>query len=156
MQNPLATSTCLDGCDLSWTTGMPVHPEPATTVKPNRLPRKDLRELVVLAAVCVVSTIVFVPPLVGVVQSAPEQSAPEAPVLASRELHGAAPLVIAQKHQAVTLVGASATIAPVVRVASATRREPSRTARRPLAAKIGRALAGNGRYRVQPFPRPSE
>jgi hypothetical protein len=151
MHNPHATSTCLDGCDLSWTTGMPVHPEPAPGVTPSRLRRKDLREMVVLAAVCVSSTIVFVPPLAGALRPASEPS-----MLASRDLNGAAPLVNVPKSDAMATVVPSASASHAVRVAWAARREPSRTDRRPLAAKIGRALAGDGRHRAQPFPRPSE
>jgi hypothetical protein len=150
MPNPHATSTCLDGCDLSWTAGMPVHPEPVPGVRASRLQRKDLREMVVLAAVCVISTIVFVPPLAGVLWS------PEPAMLASRDLNGSSALVFAAKPGEVTMVAMAATTSPAVRTVSGVRREPAGAERRPLAARIGRALAGDGRHRVQPFPRPSE
>jgi hypothetical protein len=153
MHNPHATSTCLDGCDLSWTTGMPVHPEPAPAVSPGRLSRKDLRELAVLAAVCVISTIVFVPPIAGVLRS-PEQSA-----LESRELHASAPTAQAPKADGmpVAALSTSATGSRALPAGSRSRRETSRSVeRRSLGTRIGRALAGDGRYRVQPFPRPSE
>ncbi|HEX2340072.1 MAG TPA: hypothetical protein VHI98_06290 [Vicinamibacterales bacterium] len=153
MHNPHATSTCLDGCDLSWTTGMPVHPEPPAAVSPGRLPRKAVREMVVLAAVCVISTIVFVPPLAGVLRSQ------EPSALVSRDLQTGALLVHAPKAGA-TSVAAVATFAigsRAVPASSRTHRETPRTVeRRALGTRIGRALAGDGRYRVQPFPRPSE
>jgi hypothetical protein len=152
MHNPHATSPCLDGCDLSWTTGMPVHPEPAP-VSPVRLPRKDLREMVVLAAVCVISTIVFVPPLAGVLRS-PEQSA-----LASRDLQFGASLVSSPKSDAIAVAAAAtpAIASRAVPAASRTRPETPRSMeRRPLGTRISRALTGDGRHRVQPFPRPAE
>jgi hypothetical protein len=151
MPNPHATSTCTDGCDLSWTTGMPVHPDPAPGISPRRLPRKDLRELVVLSAVCVISTIVFVPPIAGVVWSAPEPST----TLVARDLYASAAFVQTPMSGAATVspVATSAIGAPVARTAS-TRRAQPRGDRRALAARIGRALAGDGRHRVQPFPRP--
>jgi hypothetical protein len=152
MPNPHATSSaCTDGCDLSWTTGMPVHPDPAPGISPSRLPRKDLRELVVLSAVCVISTIVFVPPIAGVVRSASEPST----TLVARDLYASAALVQTPKPVAATMspVATSAIDARVVRTAS-TRRAQPRADRRAMAAKIGRALAGDGRHRVRPFPRP--
>jgi len=54
---------------------MPVHPKPTPGVGPKKLRPKDLREMVVLAAVCVISTIVFVPPLAGVARSTPRHAA---------------------------------------------------------------------------------
>ncbi len=152
MPNPHATSTCLDACDLSWTAGMPVHPEPTLGVGPKNLTRKDLREMVVLAAVCVISTIVFVPPLAGVSRSTPPRSE-----LVARDLEVGTPLVYAPTPRAipVSLVETPAQASPTKRASTVGRREPSRVADRRLAAKLGRALTGDGRYRVQPFPRPS-
>ena len=153
MPNPHATSKCLDGCDLSWTAGMPVHPEPTRGGGPKKLTRKDLREMVVLAAVCVISTIVFVPPLAGVSRSTPRQSE-----LVARDLNVGAPVAYAPTPHAtpVRLVGASAQTSSTMAASTVSRRGPSRVSERRLAAKVGRALAGDGRYRVQPFPRPSE
>lgn len=153
MHTPPATSTCLDGCDLSWTAGMPVHPEPTPAIGPRNLPRKDLREMVVLAAVCVISTIVFVPPLAGVSRSTPRQ-----PELVARDLQVGTPLAYAPTPRAipVSLVATSAQASPAKVASTVNRREPSRVSDRRLAAKLGRALTGDGRYRVQPFPRPSE
>jgi hypothetical protein len=151
MPNPHATSsTCTVGCDLSWTTGMPVHPDPAPGISPRRLPRKDLRELVVLSAVCVISTLVFVPPIAGVVWSAPERS-----TLVARDLYASAAFVQTPMSGAAAIspIATSAIGAPGVRTASMRRVQP-RGDRRALAARIGRALAGDGRHRVQPFPRP--
>ena len=153
MHNPHATSTCLDGCDLSWTTGMPVHPEPAPGVSPRRLPRKDLREMVVLAAVCVISTIVFVPPLAGALRS------PEPSALESRDLQTSASLVHAPRPEdaiPVATVTTSATFSWAVPATARTHRQPPRAHdRRALGSRLGRALAGDGRYRVRPFPRPA-
>ena len=56
----------------------------------------------------------------------------------------------------VSLVATSAQASPTKGASTVSRREPSRVSERRLAAKLGRALAGDGRYRVQPFPRPSE
>jgi hypothetical protein len=152
MHTPQATSTCLDGCDLSWTAGMPVHPKPTPAIGPRNLPRKDLREMVVLAAVCVISTIVFVPPLAGVSRSTPPRSE-----LVARDLNVGAPLYApAPRAVPVSLVATSAQASPTKEASTVTRREPSRVSDRRLGAKLGRALAGDGRYRVQPFPRPSE
>jgi hypothetical protein len=153
MPNPHATSTCLDGCDLSWTAGMPVYPEPTRGVGPKNLTRKDLREMVVLAAVCVISTIVFVPPLAGVSGSTPRRSE-----LVARDLQVGTPLAYAPTPRAipVSLVATSAQASPTKGASIVSRREPSRVSDRRLAVKLGRALAGDGRFRVQPFPRPSE
>jgi hypothetical protein len=153
MHNPQAASTCLDGCDLSWTTGMPVHPEAAPAVSLRRLSRKDLRELAVLAAVCVISTIVFVPPLAGLLRSPAEST------LESRELHASAAIVQAPKADVMSAaaLSTSAIGSRAIPAAARTyRTTPSSVERRTLGTRIGRALAGDGRYRVQPFPRPAE
>ncbi len=151
MHTPQATSTCLDGCDLSWTAGMPVHLEPTPGVGPKKLRPKDLREMVVLAAVCVISTIVFVPPLAGVSRSTSRQSD-----LVARDLRVSTPLPYAPTPRAilVSLVATSAQASPTKGASTVSRREPSRVSDRRLAAKLGRALAGDGRHRAQPFPRP--
>jgi hypothetical protein len=152
MHTPQATSTCLDGCDLSWTAGMPVHPEPTPAIGPRNLPRKDLREMVVLAAVCVISTIVFVPPLAGVSRSTPRRSE-----LVARDLNVGAPLAYAPTPHVspVRFVGTSAQTWSTMAASTVSRRGPSSVSERRLTAKLGRALAGDGRYRVQPFPRPA-
>jgi hypothetical protein len=146
-----ATSTCLDGCDLSWTAGMPVHQEPTPGVGPKKLRPKDLREMVVLAAVCVISTIVFVPPLAGGARSTPRQSD-----LVARDLRLGAPLAYAPTPRVtpVRLAPTSAQASPTMAASTVSRREPSRVSDRRLAAKLGRAVAGDGRHRAQPFPRP--
>ena len=132
---------------------MPVHPEPTPGVGPKNLTRKDLREMVVLAAVCVISTIVFVPPLAGVSRSTPRRSE-----LVARDLQVGAPLAYAPTPRAIPVSLLKRPLRLRRRKAASTvsRREPSRVSDRRLAAKLGRALAGDGRYRVQPFPRPSE
>lgn len=109
--------------------------------------------MVVLAAVCVISTIVFVPPLAGVSRSTPRQ-----PELVARDLQVGTPLAYAPTPRAipVSLVATSAQTSPAKVASTVNRREPSRVSDRRLAAKLGRALTGDGRYRVQPFPRPSE
>jgi hypothetical protein len=152
MPNPHAASTCLDGCDFSWTAGMPVHPEPAPGVGPKNLTRKDLREMVVLVAVCMISTIVFVPPLAGVAGSTPQRSE-----LVARDLNVGTPLAFAPTPRAISAgLATSAQASPAKGASTIDRREPLRVSERRLAAKLGRALAGDGRHRVQPFPRPSE
>jgi hypothetical protein len=116
------------------------------------LPHKDLREMVVLGAVCVISTIVFVPPLVGVTRPAAPLAA-----IASRDLRTEVPLLPVRLHAAsfrpATASRVTTTAAPV----QLARRDASRDGdERPLAAKLGRAITGSGRHRLQPFPRPSE
>ncbi|MGH9331426.1 MAG: PQQ-binding-like beta-propeller repeat protein [Vicinamibacterales bacterium] len=110
---------------MSWTTGMPVHPEPTPGMNPSSLPRKDLRELAVLSAVCVISTIVFVPPLAGVTRPAPL-----APAVRAR-----APLPAST---------AAATAMPVTRVAT---RNLAVASRLPVASPIapnGLLFVGTG------------
>jgi hypothetical protein len=109
--------------------------------------------MVVLAAVCVISTIVFVPPVAGVLPL------PEPSALVSRDLQGGAPLVHAPKADAMSVavvatpgIGSRA----VAGVSRARRGTSPNVARRALGTRITRALAGDGRHRAQPFPRPSE
>jgi len=132
---------------------MPIHPEPTPGVGPKNLPRKDLREMVVLAAMCVISTIVFVPPLASAARSTPGRSE-----LVARNLRLGALLAYAPTPRAVpvNLAATSAQISPTMVASTVSRRGPSRVSERRLGAKFGRVLAGDGRYRVQPFPRPSE
>jgi hypothetical protein len=133
---------------------MPVHHEPAPKISVSRLPRKDLREMVVLGAVCIISTIVFVPPLVGI-----ERRTAPPPAIAARDLRADVPLVPAVRLPATRLTPTAAS-GRVTRVAvqeQLVRREASHNRdERALAAKLGRAITGSGRHRVQPFPRPAE
>jgi hypothetical protein len=146
MPTPHAAASSGVGCDLSWTAGMPVHPEPAAP-RARRLARKELREMVVLAAVCVFSTIVCVPPLAGVMWSAPAR-----PHLVARDLRVDAALAPSVRPSAIS--PARIAMRPVALLAA--REVPRMIERRPLAARLGRAIAGDGRVRVQPFPRVSE
>jgi hypothetical protein len=148
-----ATSATLDDRDLSsWTTGMPVHPEPARGIDRSSLPRKDLLEMVVLAGACVISTFMFVPPLAGVTRPTQER-----PALVARDLAvdalSVAPAVRLRAPRPAEVTAP----APVTGAALRNRsEEPRGTTRRVLTTKLRRVLAGDGRYRVRPFPRPTE
>jgi hypothetical protein len=184
----MRTTSSVEACDLSWTTGMPVHPEPMAPA-PARLRQKDVRELAVMTAIGVVSILVCLPPLAGFAPGLGERAtlsarelrasatlppavrphAPEPPRaavlatqvaarrvraerIASRALTSVTPFVARQPLAIIpTRDGVTLASARPVTLVAERRQDP-----RAIGAKIGRVLLGDGRHRVQPFPRPAD
>jgi hypothetical protein len=120
----------------SWTAGMPVHPEPMTPARRAHLSWRQICDLTILSAISVLCVALLAAPLLGV-----EPRGKEAPPLVSRELRIDAPLL------------------PALVPNAARERDRMRDRRadaRPPSGRITRLLLGDGRPRVQPFPRPAE
>jgi hypothetical protein len=116
---------------------MPVHPEPTTPARAARLSWRQICDLTILSAISVLCVALLAAPLLGV-EPRRKESAP----LVTRELRIDAPLLPAL----VPNIARERDRAGELRPADA----------RPQTGRITRLLLGDGRPRVQPFPRPAE
>jgi hypothetical protein len=123
--------------EVSWTAGMPVHPEPSIPARGAHLSWRQICDLAILTAISVLCVALLAAPLLGV-----EPRGKETPPLVTRELR------------------IEATLPPVL-VPNAARQRGGTFELRPAEARsspgrITRLLMGDGRYRARPFPRPAE
>jgi hypothetical protein len=132
-----SSSALLTEYEPSWTAGMPVHPEPIAPARSARLSWRQIGDLMILSAISVLCVALLAAPLLGVVPRGKEP----APLVA-RELRIDAPLL-------------PALVPNTTRDRDRTR-ELRPTDARPSTGRITRLLLGDGRPRVQPFPRPAE
>jgi hypothetical protein len=123
--------------ELSWTAGMPVHPEPSVPARGAHLSWRQICDLTILTAISVLCVALLAAPLLGV-----EPRAKQTTPLVTRELRIDAPLM------------------PALVPNAARERDRTddfhRADTRPSPGRITRLLLGDGRARVQPFPRPTE
>ena len=116
---------------------MPVHPEPSAPARTARLSWRQICDLAILSAISVLCVGLLVAPLAGV-EPRGKESAP----LVARELR------------------IDMTLLPALVPNAARERDRTRDFRRadarPASGRITRLLLGDGRPRVQPFPRPAE
>jgi hypothetical protein len=115
---------------------MPVHPEPSAPSRSARLSWRQICDLTILGAISVLCVGLLVAPLAGV-----EPRGKESPPLAARELR------------------IDALLLPSLVPNAARQRDGARDLRRAdvrPSGRITRLLLGDGRPRVQPFPRPGE
>jgi hypothetical protein len=117
------------------------------------LSRKDVRELSITTLAAVASTVLFVPVLMGMTPSTPARAAATiaARTFATELALPPAPLPARRPMVPARAANRGARVAAEPRVVRTSTARPSRA----RASILTRVLAGDGRHRVQPFPRPT-